>query len=134
MRVEACKAGKNVHVEKPTCTTIAQLKVMIPAAHLYAEVELDRTPIRSIPIRPPAEALARLPVTHPCAFNLQSTGNTRAGFPFGHHTGDCSLRSGSGGPKRKKVEGLYDFGESAAAARHAGPAQTDRIGNFVMST
>jgi len=38
MTVEACKAGKDVYVEKPACTTIDEARVMVEAARKYKRV------------------------------------------------------------------------------------------------
>lgn len=38
MTVEACKAGKDVYVEKPACTTVDEARVMVQAARKYNRV------------------------------------------------------------------------------------------------
>jgi predicted dehydrogenase len=38
MMVEACKAGKDVYVEKPACTTINEARIMVQAARKYRRV------------------------------------------------------------------------------------------------
>jgi predicted dehydrogenase len=38
MTVEACKAGKDVYVEKPACTTIDEARIMVQAARKYKRV------------------------------------------------------------------------------------------------
>jgi predicted dehydrogenase len=38
MTVEACKAGKDVYVEKPACTTIDEARIMVQAARKYGRV------------------------------------------------------------------------------------------------
>ncbi len=38
MTVEACKAGKDVYVEKPACTTVDEARIMVQAARKYKRV------------------------------------------------------------------------------------------------
>ncbi|MEN6609062.1 MAG: Gfo/Idh/MocA family oxidoreductase, partial [Bryobacteraceae bacterium] len=38
MTVEACKAGKDVYVEKPACTTVDEARIMVQAARKYNRI------------------------------------------------------------------------------------------------
>lgn len=50
MTVMACQAGKDVYVEKPACTTVAEGRAMINAARRYARVVQIGTQQRSMPL------------------------------------------------------------------------------------
>jgi predicted dehydrogenase len=49
MTVEACKAGKDVYVEKPVCVTIEEGQLMVKAARKYSRVVQAGTQQRSQP-------------------------------------------------------------------------------------